>query len=864
MRKVSGAVGAAVLLSSILISAQAGQSVPTSGNERSTAWFVELSSPPAVEGSSVATLDGEEAAFHNSAAAAGVNYTRGRSFRKLWNGITVGASPSDVAKIRGLSGVRAVYPVANVTVAQAQTPGPPVADLITALAMTGADIAQETLGFTGRGVTVAVIDTGIDYDHPDLGGCFGPGCRVSKGFDFVGDAYNNDITSPAYNPIPTPDPFPDDCNGHGTHVSGIVGANGQLKGVAPEVTFHAYRVFGCNGSTSADIMLAAMEQAMDDGTDVVNMSIGSALAWPNYPTSQGADRLVKHGIVVVASIGNEGALGLYAAAAPGNGKDVIGVASFDNTHANLTAFSITPDNMLIGYIEAAGAPPPPVTGSFPMARTGTTTTANDACNPLAPGSLTGKVALIRRGTCGFYQKAFNAQTAGAAGVVLYNNVAGFISPTVAGAPPITIPVVSITAARGALIDGRLQSGPVTLTWTSQIASEPNPTANLISTFSSYGLPPDLSLKPDLGAPGGTVRSTLPLEQGGYGNLSGTSMSSPHVAGAVALLLQASPKTRPDEVMARLRNTARPHLWAGNPALGFLDNVHRQGAGMLRIDDAIETDALVTPSKLALGEIESGSITEKIEITLDDTHGHRGKGGHANDDAVTYTLGHEAALATGPNTFAPQFLAAFATVAFSKNTVTLGGSAHHNDASIRVTITPPSVPAARLFGGYITLTPDDGSPVLRVPYSGYNGDYQAITVLVPTPNGFPWLAKLVGNSFFNQPSGASYTMAGNDVPFFLVHFDHQVQLLAMEIIDVSNGASQGFADLEEFLIRNSAPTSFFAVPWDGTSIKKIGGKLKTLPNGAYRIELSVLKALGDPDNPAHTEHWTSPNIVIARP
>ncbi len=335
MPKVSSAIAAAVLLSTVLISAQAGQSVPTSGNERSTAWFVELSSPPAVEGSSVATLDGEEAAFHNSAAAAGVNYTRGRSFRKLWNGITVGASPSDVAKIRGLSGVRAVYPVANVTLTQAVTPGPPVADLITALAMTGADIAQETLGFTGRGVTVAVIDTGIDYDHPDLGGCFGPGCRVSKGFDFVGDAYNNDITSPAYNPIPTPDPFPDDCNGHGTHVSGIVGANGGIHGVAPEVTFHAYRVFGCEGSTSADIMLAAMEQAMDDGTDVVNMSIGSALAWPNYPTSQGADRLVKHGIVVVASIGNEGALGLYAAAAPGNGKNVIGVASFDNTHANL-------------------------------------------------------------------------------------------------------------------------------------------------------------------------------------------------------------------------------------------------------------------------------------------------------------------------------------------------------------------------------------------------------------------------------------------------------------------------------------------------------------------------------------------------
>ena len=99
--------------------------------------------------------------------------------------------------------------------------------------MTGVDVAQNTLGLSGRGVKVAVIDTGIDYHHPDLGGCFGRGCRVEKGFDFVGDAFNADPTSPAYNPTPVPDPDPDDCNGHGTHVSGIIGANGGLTGVAP-------------------------------------------------------------------------------------------------------------------------------------------------------------------------------------------------------------------------------------------------------------------------------------------------------------------------------------------------------------------------------------------------------------------------------------------------------------------------------------------------------------------------------------------------------------------------------------------------------------------------------------------------------
>ena len=103
--------------------------------------------------------------------------------------------------------------------------------------MTGADVAQSALGLSGRGVKVAVIDTGIDYDHPDLGGCFGRGCRVEKGFDFVGDAFNADPDDPAYNPTPVPDRDPDDCNGHGTHVSGIIGANGgdQRRRAAGEI-----------------------------------------------------------------------------------------------------------------------------------------------------------------------------------------------------------------------------------------------------------------------------------------------------------------------------------------------------------------------------------------------------------------------------------------------------------------------------------------------------------------------------------------------------------------------------------------------------------------------------------------------------
>jgi minor extracellular serine protease Vpr len=159
-------------------------------------------------------------------------------------------------------------------------------ELVHALAMTGADNAHDA-GYTGEGVKVAVMDTGIDYDNPALGGCFGADCRVTNGHDFVGDRFNASGSGGAL--IPHPDNDPDDCQGHGTHVAGIVGADGtvndvEITGVAPGVTFGAYRVFGCDGSTTADIMLAAMERALADDMDILNMSIGSAFnTHPQYP-----------------------------------------------------------------------------------------------------------------------------------------------------------------------------------------------------------------------------------------------------------------------------------------------------------------------------------------------------------------------------------------------------------------------------------------------------------------------------------------------------------------------------------------------------------------------------------------------------
>jgi len=824
-------------------------------DETPTNWFVELQGKPKADGGTATALAQEKQSFRADAAGAGAQFVERFVYDDLFNGVSISVRPSDLIKIKNLGSVKAVYPVDVLAMPVTKSTSDP--DLASAITQTQADIAQNSLGLNGAGIKVAVMDTGIDYDNPDLGGCFGTGCRVEGGYDFVGDAFNADSTSATYNPVTVPDADPDDCAGHGSHVAGIIGANGVVKGVAPNVTFRAYRVFGCEGSTTSDVMLAAMEQIGKDGVKILNMSIGSSFQWPQYPTAQAASRLVeKKGIVVVASAGNSGTSGLYASGAPGLGPKVISVASYDNVGLHALSFNVSPDNQPFGYYQATAAPTAPTSGTFPLTRTGTATSAADACAALPAGSLSGKIALIRRGTCSFNVKAINAQNAGAAGVILYNNVAGIQTVTVVGPPQVTIPTVSVSAADGVALNNRIAAGAVSLTWTANEIQMPNTTGNLISSFSSWGMSPDLDLKPDLGAPGGFIYSTYPLELGGHTTMSGTSMASPHVAGAVALLLQARPGLTPEEVRSILQNTAEPKPWSGNPALGFLDNVHRQGAGMIRIVDAIQAPARVTPGKLTLGESESGPAVRTLTVRND------------SGSPITYTLSHTAALATGPNTFTPSFFVAPATVSFSAPTVTVpaGGTAAFN-----VTISPNTGLAdLSLYGGYIVLTPQTGDQTLRVPFAGFKGDYQAIQVLKPTANGFPWLAKVAGTSYQNQPGGAVYTLQGDDVPVLLVHLDHQSTRFIVEIRDAATGqpVHPVFHDAieEEFLPRNSTAAGFFAFAWDGTRLHSNGNKLKTkeVPDGQYVLVVKVLKALGDESNPAHWETWTSPVITLDRP
>ena len=860
-RAVSSTLASCVLALSLSIgTAHAQESVSASDAENGNLWFVELSGKPVADGAGLAAVRNEKAAFRRAAAAAGAQFKERRSFDVLFNGFTVKADAANRVKLARIAGVKALYPVEVIAAPEPGRQRTISPDLVSAINMAGASAAQAA-GYSGNGIKVGIIDTGIDIDHPAFGGggvpdgTSFPSARVAYGYDFVGDAYNANIDGS----VPVPDPNPDDCGGHGSHVAGIVGGDGGgIRGVAPGVTFGAYRVFGCEGSTSSEIIVEALERAYADGMQVVNQSLGSGRQWPQYPTAQATSRLAAKGVVMVASIGNNGPGGtqpdaLFAAGAPGVGANVIGVASYDNAQQSFTV-----DSLPYGFNTATGAPAAPITGSLPMSKTGTTTTVNDGCSSLPAGSLTGTAVLIRRGTCGFYQKAFNAQAAGAAAVVLYNNQAGALNPTVAGTPAITIPVVAITAAQGATLDGLITAGPTTLNWTNAYVSWPFGTGGLISGFSSFGLAADLSFKPNLGAPGGGILSAYPLEQGGSAVLSGTSMSSPHVAGGVALIMQARRDISSSQMRARLQNSADPKNWSGNPGLGFLDHTHRQGAGMLDIMGVIGSKTLVSPAQLAVGESSSGAKTFTINVD------YEGK----SRTGVTYDITHVTALATGPNTQAGTvynltgvYLAP-ASVVFSVPSVTVP---RNGRASFNVTIdADPSLPERSIYGGYIVLTPRDGSAVYRVPFSGFKGDYQSTQVLTPTAFGFPWLAQLSGGSFFNRPTGATYTMVGNDIPFFLLHLDHLSTRILLEVFDPVTNKAWGRVSDDEFVTRNSTPGGFFDFAWDGTTFHRKGNDLETVPNGQYVVKVSVLKALGDTNNPADWETWTSPVITIARP
>ncbi len=820
-------------------------------------WLVQFAGAPVSDGGNAATIARNQKKVVTEAGRRGVKIKGQRNYSRTFNGMAVTLDTKQVTALAQTPGIAGIFPVVEID--QPVEKGTKPA-MNTAGGMTGASIARDDLGYDGKGIKVGVIDSGIDIDHPDLGGKGSNGStsfptkRVVAGYDFVGDAY--DSRKPTS--VPVPDEVPDDCGGHGTHVAGIIGANGnpakdQVEGVAPGVTFGAYRVFGCEGSTSSEIIMAALERAEADGMDVVNMSLGAALmTWPDYPTAQASDALNRAGTVVVASAGNEGEDGAFTGGAPGVAARAISVASVDNVKTTQRAFEVEGTGQRVGYGPATGAPLPTEGQGYPLVALGEPgSPAAQGCQPytdeqsaqLAQGS----AVLVQRGTCSFYQKAINAQNAGAKAVVLYDNQPGIINPTVEGDPAITIPVVMISQADGLQIHANLATGK-SIRFIAETVSSDSPTGRMISSFSSWGLSADLTMKPDVTAPGGNIWSTYPLEKGRYTSMSGTSMASPHVAGNVAQLLQARPnlKGRPEQVRKLLQNTADNDLvWSLSPTTGLPEMVIRQGAGLVQVDRAIATQQSVTPSRISLGDDQSRSHTTTLTLRNESRR------------PVVYTLSNKSSIGT-LGTSDPEFDLLDAQVKMPSRVVVPA----RGTAKVKLTINAPAdAPQAYIYGGWIKATTGTGTD-LSVPYVGMAGDYQKVSVLTAPGSEAPCLGEVAEGGTLQclpEQQGQSYSMAEGDQPVLIFRIEYPVEQLKVNVhranADGSKGKLLGTAlDLE----KNGREVGDVGVAWDGTYLTT--GKnpyLARASAGKYVLEVTALRPLGRPGVAAHWETWTSP-------
>ncbi len=259
-------------------------------------------------------LRGEQLQLIQTAGQQGLSLTVRRTFSYLLNGLAVSLPAAELQQLTELPGVLAIYPDHPVHL-----------ELADSVPLIGADLVwqlQDTKNqaITGQGVRVAVIDTGINYTHPDLGGCFGPGCKVVGGYDL----YNNDAD-------------PQDDNGHGTHCAGIVAADGSLKGVAPGASLYAYKVLSAYGSGSVSLIIAGLELAADpdqdpgtaDAVDIISMSLGVP-GTPDDPWPLAVDAAVEQGILVAVSAGNSGPA--YASVeSPGLARRSIAVGAADKS-----------------------------------------------------------------------------------------------------------------------------------------------------------------------------------------------------------------------------------------------------------------------------------------------------------------------------------------------------------------------------------------------------------------------------------------------------------------------------------------------------------------------------------------------------
>lgn len=561
-----------------------------------------------------------------------------------YNGIRIRVSTSkleDVARLQGVTAVRALerHEISNATsAAHLGIPGE----------------VWEDLGYTGEGVKIAVIDTGIDYTHANFGGSGDPAVfaandpneiepgtfpttKVVGGWDFVGDDYDASSDDEA-TATPQPDPDPIDCNAHGTHVAGTAAGFGVDEGVtyagtydegldpatldigpgmAPRAELYALKVFGCAGST--DVTVDAIDWAVQEGVDVINMSLGSLFGRATDPSAIASTNAVEAGIVVVASAGNSGDI-RYITGSPASSDGAISVAAMDTAFETIPFAAI--DDVEMQVSNGAEIPGGSISGRVVVLEDDPTTAGDTSTGAgfehtgcfeehfTSQGVEPGDIVVTYRDYCARVDRAIHGQAVGAGAVIMINNAAG-LPPFEGAIPGVAIPFLGALQSDAGALEA-MHGVSKTLV---EVAPVPNPGYEHFAAFSSAGpRNADGASKPDLTAPGVAVDSSLVGTGTGSARFSGTSMAAPVTAGVAALVVESHPDWTAEEVKAAIVNSGSPS--------GVLDyRTTRGGSGLVTPVRAVTADvvALGDPltASLSFGVI-SGTDADSFtkSVTLD--------------------------------------------------------------------------------------------------------------------------------------------------------------------------------------------------------------------------------------------------------
>jgi subtilisin family serine protease len=558
------------------------------------------------------------------------------------NAVAVQLNGTPLSVIRSAPQVKSADYEAYYTPQASQDPDLP---LISAFDAWGGENNGANAGVEANGtrIKVGVIDTGIDISSP----CFNDtGYTAPQGFPQGPPSLTNNkviVAKVFYNKAKNQGLTPEAVQEHGTHVSGTIACDYGLThlttivdgvpvlygvlGVAPGAQLGNYNVFpgGVTNARSEDI-LNALEAAYSDGMDIVNMSLGgvhkSGTLGVQDLLTTAVDDLDQAGMISAIAAGNSGP-GHFTAESPGSAA------------RGLTAGAFTVGQFIGAPVTAGGHTYGAATGDFAKVSSDLTATLaavaggganglNTACSAFAAGSLSGKIALVSRGTCSFSTKIRNAQNAGAVAVLVGNNVGGGpIAMGQDGTPnQPTIPAYMLSMADAGAVKA---SNGASITIGAALAwfTDPN-NSNIMAGFSSQGPTfVDFRVKPDVVSPGVNVLSSIPhqfcaapLAVGCWAFFQGTSMATPHLAGSAAVVLGQHPNWSAAQVRSAIVNTADEGVIKNSNGTTTATDVNLIGAGRDDLNNAVHAAVALDPVSVSFGSVPSGSgQTRSVTVSL---------------------------------------------------------------------------------------------------------------------------------------------------------------------------------------------------------------------------------------------------------